>query len=103
MLCILQEQRDNNIDIRNKYVSPRMRMDAFFFIFSDIKTTIIKETFNEKDFKEKSWYWVRALKIGQAGEFDYSGSSAESIAPRRHSFGVGKNPNIATIQTSWKV
>jgi hypothetical protein len=28
-------------------------MDAFFLIFSDIKTTIIiKETFNEKGFKE---------------------------------------------------
>ena len=31
-------------------------MDAFFLIFSDIKTTIIiKETFNEKGFKESGY------------------------------------------------
>ena len=43
---------------------------------------------------------IVALQIGQAGEFDYSGSQALK-ALREEGIGtVLLNPNIATIQTS---
>ena len=41
-----------------------------------------------------------ALKIGQAGEFDYSGSQALKAMKEEGIFTVLINPNIATIQTS---
>src|SRR6188508_682666 len=41
-----------------------------------------------------------ALKIGQAGEFDYSGSQAIKALKEESIFTVLVNPNIATIQTS---
>lgn len=41
-----------------------------------------------------------ALKIGQAGEFDYSGSQAIKAAKEEGIEVVLINPNIATIQTS---
>ena len=41
-----------------------------------------------------------ALKIGQAGEFDYSGSQALKALREEGIFSVLINPNIATIQTS---
>ena len=41
-----------------------------------------------------------ALKIGQAGEFDYSGSQALKALREEGIFSVLVNPNIATIQTS---
>ncbi|WP_236263875.1 carbamoyl-phosphate synthase (glutamine-hydrolyzing) large subunit [Dysgonomonas sp. Marseille-P4677] len=41
-----------------------------------------------------------ALKIGQAGEFDYSGSQALKALKEEGIFTVLINPNIATIQTS---
>jgi len=41
-----------------------------------------------------------ALKIGQAGEFDYSGSQAMKALREEGIFTVLINPNIATIQTS---
>ena len=41
-----------------------------------------------------------ALQIGQAGEFDYSGSQAIKAMREEHIFTVLINPNIATIQTS---
>lgn len=76
-------------------------MDAFFLIFSDIKTTIIiKETFNEKDLKKVLVLGSGALKIGQAGEFDYSGSQALKALREEGIHSVLVNPNIATIQTS---
>src|SRR5574344_2699100 len=40
------------------------------------------------------------LKIGQAGEFDYSGSQALKALREEGIFSVLVNPNIATIQTS---
>ena len=41
-----------------------------------------------------------ALKIGQAGEFDYSGSQALKALREEGIFSVLINPNVATIQTS---
>ncbi len=41
-----------------------------------------------------------ALKIGQAGEFDYSGSQAIKALKEEGIYTVLINPNIATIQTS---
>ena len=41
-----------------------------------------------------------ALKIGQAGEFDYSGSQALKALKDEGISTVLLNPNIATIQTS---
>ena len=40
-----------------------------------------------------------ALQIGQAGEFDYSGSQAIKALKEEHIRTVLVNPNIATIQT----
>ena len=41
-----------------------------------------------------------ALQIGQAGEFDYSGSQALKVLKEEGIYTVLVNPNIATIQTS---
>lgn len=41
-----------------------------------------------------------ALKIGEAGEFDYSGSQALKALKEERIFTILINPNIATIQTS---
>ena len=41
-----------------------------------------------------------ALKIGQAGEFDYSGSPAIKALKEESIKVILVNPNIATIQTS---
>ena len=41
-----------------------------------------------------------ALKIGEAGEFDYSGSQAIKALKEEGVYTVLVNPNIATIQTS---
>ena len=41
-----------------------------------------------------------ALKIGEAGEFDYSGSQALKALKEEHIETVLINPNIATVQTS---
>ena len=41
-----------------------------------------------------------ALKIGEAGEFDYSGSQAIKALKEEGIYTILINPNIATIQTS---
>src|SRR5215467_4808944 len=41
-----------------------------------------------------------ALKIGEAGEFDYSGSQALKALKEESIYSILINPNIATIQTS---
>src|SRR5210317_1088927 len=41
-----------------------------------------------------------ALKIGEAGEFDYSGSQALKALREEGVYTVLINPNIATVQTS---
>jgi carbamoyl-phosphate synthase large subunit len=44
-----------------------------------------------------------ALKIGEAGEFDYSGSQALKALKEEGVFTILVNPNIATIQTSEEI
>ena len=44
-----------------------------------------------------------ALKIGQAGEFDYSGSQALKALREEGIETILINPNIATVQTSEQV
>src|SRR5215510_13931580 len=41
-----------------------------------------------------------ALKIGQAGEIDYSGTQALKALKEENIYTVLVNPNIATVQTS---
>src|SRR4030066_600380 len=41
-----------------------------------------------------------ALKIGEAGEFDYSGTQALKALKEEGIFTILINPNIATVQTS---
>ena len=41
-----------------------------------------------------------ALKIGESGEFDYSGSQALKALREEGKFTILINPNIATVQTS---
>src|ERR1700690_4279432 len=53
-----------------------------------------------KKFKKILILGSGALKIGEAGEFDYSGSQAIKALKEEHIKTVLVNPNIATIQTS---
>src|SRR5438270_1699870 len=53
-----------------------------------------------KKFKKILVLGSGALKIGQAGEFDYSGSQAIKALKEEKIKTVLINPNIATIQTS---
>lgn len=54
----------------------------------------------KKQFKKVLVLGSGALKIGQAGEFDYSGSQALKALREEGIYSVLVNPNIATIQTS---
>ncbi|MBR6446769.1 MAG: carbamoyl-phosphate synthase (glutamine-hydrolyzing) large subunit [Prevotella sp.] len=54
----------------------------------------------KKHFKKVLVLGSGALKIGQAGEFDYSGSQALKALREEGISSVLVNPNIATIQTS---
>ena len=54
----------------------------------------------EKKIKKALILGSGALKIGEAGEFDYSGSQALKALKEEGIFTILINPNIATIQTS---
>lgn len=54
----------------------------------------------EKKIKKVLVLGSGALKIGQAGEFDYSGSQALKALREEGIYSILVNPNIATIQTS---
>ena len=54
----------------------------------------------DNDIKKVILLGSGALKIGQAGEFDYSGSQALKAMREEGIETVLINPNIATIQTS---
>ena len=54
----------------------------------------------EKKLKKVLVLGSGALKIGQAGEFDYSGSQALKALREEGISSVLVNPNVATIQTS---
>ena len=53
-----------------------------------------------KDIKKVIVLGSGALKIGEAGEFDYSGSQALKALKEENVETILINPNIATIQTS---
>jgi carbamoyl-phosphate synthase large subunit len=55
---------------------------------------------SKKGFKKVIVLGSGALKIGQAGEFDYSGSQALKALREEGIYSILVNPNIATIQTS---
>lgn len=55
---------------------------------------------NEKHIKKVLLLGSGALKIGEAGEFDYSGSQALKAMKEEGITTVLINPNIATVQTS---
>ena len=54
----------------------------------------------KKDIKKVLLLGSGALKIGEAGEFDYSGSQALKALKEEGIETVLINPNIATVQTS---
>ena len=54
----------------------------------------------KKDIKKVLVLGCGALKIGEAGEFDYSGSQALKALREEGIYTVLINPNIATVQTS---
>ena len=54
----------------------------------------------KKDIKKVLVLGSGALKIGEAGEFDYSGSQALKALREEGNYTVLINPNIATVQTS---
>jgi carbamoyl-phosphate synthase large subunit len=58
------------------------------------------ETDMDKSIKKVILLGSGALKIGEAGEFDYSGSQALKALKEEGIFTVLINPNIATVQTS---
>ncbi len=60
----------------------------------------MKQMKNEKKFQKVLVLGSGALKIGEAGEFDYSGSQAIKAMKEEGIQTVLVNPNIATIQTS---
>ena len=64
------------------------------------KTTNQISTTMKKELKKVLVLGSGALKIGQAGEFDYSGSQALKALREEGIRSVLINPNIATIQTS---
>lgn len=60
----------------------------------------IKPTMERKEIKKVLLLGSGALKIGEAGEFDYSGSQALKALKEENIETVLINPNIATVQTS---
>ena len=54
----------------------------------------------EKEIKKVLVLGSGALKIGESGEFDYSGSQALKALHQEGKFTILINPNVATVQTS---
>ena len=65
-----------------------------------IENMIQGEVKPRPEFKKVLLLGSGALKIGEAGEFDYSGSQALKALKEEGIFTVLINPNIATVQTS---
>ncbi len=72
----------------------------FLRTFARILQNHNKQTYMKKQLKKVLVLGSGALKIGQAGEFDYSGSQALKALREEGISSVLVNPNIATIQTS---
>ena len=65
-----------------------------------LKENIKKSKAMKEDIKKVLILGSGALKIGEAGEFDYSGSQALKAIKEEGIQTVLINPNIATVQTS---
>src|SRR6202007_922948 len=63
-------------------------------------STVVTKPFNTKPIRRVVLLGSGGLSIGQAGEFDYSGSQAIKALKEEQIFIVLVNPNIATVQTS---
>lgn len=64
---------------------------------------VVKHNYISAEREKSKKYWYNgsgALKIGEAGEFDYSGSQALKALREEGVQTVLINPNIATVQTS---
>ena len=57
-------------------------------------------TMRDENIKKVLLLGSGALKIGEAGEFDYSGSQALKALREEGIYTILINPNIATVQTS---
>ncbi|KHJ33602.1 putative bifunctional pyrimidine biosynthesis protein [Erysiphe necator] len=68
--------------------------------FRSEENTNIKNFYSELNVKKVLILGSGGLSIGQAGEFDYSGSQAIKALKEEGIFTILINPNIATIQTS---
>jgi carbamoyl-phosphate synthase large subunit len=66
----------------------------------DNETTVAETETTARKFKKVLLLGSGALKIGEAGEFDYSGSQALKALKEEGIQTVLINPNIATVQTS---
>ena len=64
------------------------------------KSTKEKLPYLRSDIKKVLLLGSGALKIGEAGEFDYSGSQALKALKEEGVETILINPNIATVQTS---
>ena len=60
----------------------------------------MKENIKKENIKKVLLLGSGALKIGEAGEFDYSGSQALKALKEEGIETILINPNIATVQTS---
>ncbi len=65
-----------------------------------VNSSTIKEGNNSSTIKSVLLLGSGALKIGQAGEFDYSGAQALKALKEEGVKSILINPNIATVQTS---
>ena len=65
-----------------------------------MKENIKKENIKKENIKKVLLLGSGALKIGEAGEFDYSGSQALKALKEEGIETILINPNIATVQTS---
>ncbi|KAK8797635.1 hypothetical protein WA158_005981 [Blastocystis sp. Blastoise] len=83
-------------------IDTRFLFDRFLDMIKGIHTPA--NTFNVNFFKPPQFKKVLilgsgGLSIGQAGEFDYSGSQAIKALKEEHMEVILMNPNIATVQT----
>lgn len=69
-------------------------------VFADENTNTAPSVQEEKSIRKVLILGSGALKIGEAGEFDYSGSQALKALKEENIVTVLINPNIATVQTS---
>ncbi len=74
--------------------------DRFLEYFNGLRSLRCKQLIAESKKKKVLILGSGALSIGQAGEFDYSGSQALKAYKEEGIFTVLINPNIATVQTS---